>query len=65
MLYVSVGIKETKKKKKIVTGVEKWIHYDKAKRKILYANQIDSKAEYSWFEGNAVYMVGSERCAIL
>ena len=28
-------------------------------------SQINSKAEYPWREGNALYLVGSEGCAVL
>ena len=28
-------------------------------------SQINGKAEYPWREGNALYLVGSERCAVL
>ena len=27
--------------------------------------EINGKAEYPWREGNALYLVGSERCAVL
>ena len=29
------------------------------------SSQINGKAEYPWREGNALYLVGSERCAVL
>ena len=52
---------------RIVTGDEKWIHYDNPKRKKSYVkpSQINGKAEYPWREGNALYLVGSEGCAVL
>ena len=28
-------------------------------------SQINGKAEYPWREGNALYLVGSEGCAVL
>ena len=28
-------------------------------------SQINDKAEYPWREGNALYLVGSEGCAVL
>ena len=28
-------------------------------------SQINGKAEYPWHEGNALYLVGSEGCAVL
>ena len=28
-------------------------------------SQINGKAEYPWPEGNALYLVGSEECAVL
>ena len=38
-------------------------------QKIIYetwpTNQINGKAEYPWREGNALYLVGSEGCAVL
>ena len=52
-----------------VTGDKKWIHYDSPKRKksceTRPTSQINGKAEYSWREGNALYLVELEGCAIL
>ena len=31
----------------------------------LPTSQINSKAEYPWREGNVLYLVGSEECAVL
>lgn len=52
---------------RIVTGDEKWIHYDNPKRKKSWGkpgtcNNMDGQAKYSWRQGNAVYLVGSEGC---
>ena len=54
----------------IVTGDEKWIHYDNPKRKKSYVKpgqpaKINGKAEYPWREGNSLYLVRSEGCAVL
>ena len=55
---------------RIVTGDERWIHYDNPKRKKIICetrptSQINGKAEYPWREGNDLYLVGSEECAVL
>ena len=54
---------------RVITGYEKWIHYDNPKRKIICeiwpTKQINSKAKYPWCEGNALYLVMSEGCVIL
>ena len=55
---------------RIVTGDEKWIHYDNPKRKKIICetrptSQINGKNEYPWRGGNALYLVGSEGCAVL
>ena len=54
-------LKHHKKKSflhRIVTGDEKWIHYDNPKRKksceIRSTSQSNGKAEYPWREGNAL-----------
>jgi len=48
---------------------EKWIFYDNLKRKkMLQARQtinIDGKAEYSWRQVHAQYLVGSAGCSAL
>ena len=54
---------------RIVTGDEKWIHYDNPKRKKSYVTQpainINSEAKYSRRQSNALYLEGSEGCALL
>lgn len=52
---------------RIVTGVEKWIHYDNPKRKKSHVKpcQFDRKTEYPWRKVNDLYLVWSEECAVL
>ena len=66
--YMSEMLLERHKKKsflhRIVTGDEKWIHCDNPKRKKSYVKP-DQPTKYPWREGNALYLVGSEGCALL
>ena len=69
--FMSEMLLERHKKKwflhRVVTGDEKWIHYDNPKRKKSYVKpgQNNLKAEYLWRKGNALYFLGSEGCAVL
>ena len=54
----------------IVTGDEKWIHYNNPKRRKSWGLPrscfyVDASAEYSRCEGYAVYLVGPGRCYLL
>jgi len=52
----------------IVTGDEKWIRYNNLKRKKSWCRQtinIDDKAEYSWRQVHALYLVESTGCNVL
>jgi len=59
---------------RIVTGDEKWIFYDKPKKKntmlsprsIVTINlNINTTDEHSWFEDHALYLVGSKESCLL
>jgi len=56
---------------RIVTGDEKWIHYDNPKKRKSWELSgqhrfnIDSQAEYSWKKTHVVYLVGSVWCRVL
>jgi len=50
------------------TGDEKWIRYDNLKRKKSSCRRtinIDGKAEYSWRQAHALYLVKSAGCSVL
>ena len=70
-LYSNRLLERHKKKSllnRIVTGHGKWIHYNPKCKKSCETrpnSQINGKAEYPWREGNALYLVGSEGCAVL
>ena len=55
---------------RIVTGDEKWVHYDNPKRRKSWgvpghASTVDGQTEYSWLQDHALYLVGPARRSIL
>ena len=55
---------------RIITGDEKWIHYDNPKKKKSWgppghASTSTGKAEHSWKKAHVLYLVGSAWCRIL
>jgi len=53
---------------RIVTGDEKWIHYDNPKKRKSWGppgHASTATAEYSWKKIHVVYLVGSAWCRVL
>ena len=51
---------------RIVTGDEKWIHYDNPKQKIIVPGfHVDGQTEYSRLQGHALYLVRPARRNVL
>ena len=52
---------------RIVTGDEKWVHYDNPKRRKSWGvpGHVDGQTEYSRLQGHALYLVGPARRSVL
>ena len=54
---------------RIVTGDEKWVHYDNPKRKIMRSSPpcfyVGGQTEYSRLQGHTLYLVGPTRRSVL